>query len=161
MISSKIFRAARANLFRIRIEFLKKKPDKTMIYSKNFPRCARQFIENFFVKLWKIVDIFKIFCAARANMFRVGKNFWSKIMTNNTNKVQLLHSNFKRRMMKTPMVYVKIFRAARADLPTTRRRISFSAFHFLNLYHTQEQDFSAMTCRKMLTEGLLPTLHVK
>jgi hypothetical protein len=45
--------------------------------------------------------------------------------------------------------------------PTTRRRISFSAFHFLNLYHTQEQDFSAMTCRKMLTEGLLPTLHVK
>ena len=87
-----------------------------MIYSKNFPRCARQFIDNYFEKLWKIVDIFKISCAARANMLRVVKDFWSKIMKNNTNNVQLLHSNFKRRMMKTSMVYVKSFRAARADL---------------------------------------------
>ena len=51
-----------------------------MIYSKNFPRCARQFIDNYFEKLWKIVDIFKISCAARANMLRVVKDFWSKIM---------------------------------------------------------------------------------
>ena len=35
-------------------------------------------------------------------------------MNNNTNNVQLLHSSFKRRMMKTSMVYVKSFRATRA-----------------------------------------------
>ena len=47
----KIFRAARANLFRIRSEFLKKKHDKSMIYSKNFPRCARQFVKNLLRKI--------------------------------------------------------------------------------------------------------------
>ena len=47
MIYSKIFRAARANLLRVVKNFWRKTHEKLMIYLKNFPRCARQFVKNF------------------------------------------------------------------------------------------------------------------
>ena len=49
MIYSKIFRAARANLLRVGKNFWRKTHEKLMIYLKNFPRCARQFVKNFIV----------------------------------------------------------------------------------------------------------------
>ena len=47
MIYSKIFRAARANLLRVVKNFWRKTHEKSKIYLKNFPRCARQFVKNF------------------------------------------------------------------------------------------------------------------
>ena len=53
MLYSKIFRAARANLLRVGKNFWRKTHEKLMIYLKNFPRCARQFVKNFiFWKFW-------------------------------------------------------------------------------------------------------------
>ena len=47
MIYSKIFRAARANLLRVVKNFWRKTHEKSKIYLKIFPRCARQFVKNF------------------------------------------------------------------------------------------------------------------
>ena len=46
MIYSKIFRAARANLLRVVKNFWRKTHEKSKVYLKIFPRCARQFDKN-------------------------------------------------------------------------------------------------------------------
>ena len=68
MIYSKIFRAARANLLRVVKNFWRKTHEKSKIYLKNFPRCARQFVKNFIEVIHDFSQ--KIFSLGLYELFR-------------------------------------------------------------------------------------------
>ena len=150
MIYSKIFRAARANLLRVVKNFWRKTHEKSKIYLKIFPRCARQFVKNF-IKVNFFKRIMNQFCQD----LRKTRNTLFAAFFPGPRSPDYLQHRFKFNQRNEPCkLSIYLFYIENISNNEETDKLS-SASHFLNLYHTQ------VTCRQMLTEGLLATLHSK